>query len=84
MIDLHLRPPSQPESPKYTTLGPREREIVQLLAEGHTSPQIAQKLHISKRTVESHRRNIMQKLGVHSLAEITKYAVREGLTSIED
>jgi two-component system NarL family response regulator len=81
LVDLHLHPASQPENP---SLGPREREIVQLLAEGHTSPQIARKLHISTRTVESHRRNIMKKLGVHSLAEITKYAIREGLTSMED
>lgn len=83
VIDFHLHP-SQADAPGHTALGPREQEIVQLLAEGHTSPQIARKLHISTRTVESHRRNIMKKLGVHSLAEITKYAVREGLTSMED
>ena len=84
VIESHLRPASQPQSAASATLGPRELEIVQLLAEGHTSPQIARKLHISTRTVESHRRNIMKKLGVHSLAEITKYAIREGLTSIEE
>jgi len=84
VLEAHLRPGSQPESASASTLGPRELEIVQLLAEGHTSPQIARKLHISTRTVESHRRNIMKKLDVHSLAEITKYAVREGLTSVED
>jgi len=84
VLEAHLRPGSQPESASAPTLGPRELEIVQLLAEGHTSPQIARKLHISTRTVESHRRNIMKKLDVHSLAEITKYAVREGLTSVED
>ncbi len=84
VIEAHLRPGSQPESASAPSLGPRELEIVQLLAEGHTSPQIARKLHISTRTVESHRRNIMKKLDVHSLAEITKYAVREGLTSVED
>jgi DNA-binding NarL/FixJ family response regulator len=84
VIDAHLRPNLQPESASTRSLGPRELEIVQLLAEGQTSPQIARKLHISTRTVESHRHNIMKKLGVHSLAEITKYAIREGLTSIED
>lgn len=84
VIDAHLRPVSQPQSSASPTLGPRELEIVQLLAEGYTSPQIGRKLHISTRTVESHRRNIMKKLGVHSLAEITKYALREGLTSMED
>jgi DNA-binding NarL/FixJ family response regulator len=84
VIDARLRPSLQPESASAPSLGPRELEIVQLLAEGQTSPQIARKLHISTRTVESHRHNIMKKLGVHSLAEITKYAIREGLTSIED
>jgi DNA-binding NarL/FixJ family response regulator len=84
VLEAHLRSGSHPEPPSAPSLGPRELEIVQLLAEGHTSPQIAQKLHISTRTVESHRRNIMKKLNVHSLAEITKYAVREGLTSVED
>ena len=84
VIDAHLRPVSEPQSSASPTLGPRELEIVQLLAEGHTSPQIARKLHISTRTVESHRRNIMKKLGVHSVAELTKYAIREGLTSTED
>jgi two-component system NarL family response regulator len=65
-------------------LGPREREIVQLLAEGHSSAQIAQRLHISQRTVETHRRNIMKKLGLRGVAELTRYAIREGLTSVED
>ncbi len=56
---------------------------MQLLAEGHTSPEIAKRLHISTRTVETHRRNIMKKLDLHSVADITKYAIREGLTSLE-
>jgi DNA-binding NarL/FixJ family response regulator len=64
-------------------LAPRERQILQLLAEGHTSSQIGQKLHIATSTVESHRRNIMKKLGLHSVAALTKYAIREGLTSLE-
>ena len=64
-------------------LGAREREVLQLLAEGHTSPRIAERLDITTRTVETHRRNIMRKLDIHSVAELTKYAVREGLTSLE-
>jgi len=84
LIEARLHPASPSERLRPEPLGPREREIVQLLAEGRSSPQIARELHISTRTVESHRRNIMKKLGVHSLAEITKYAVREGLTSIDD
>jgi two-component system NarL family response regulator len=64
-------------------LGPREREVLQLLAEGATSPQIAAQLHVSVKTVEAHRRNIMRKLDRHSVAELTKYAIREGVTSLE-
>ena len=64
-------------------LGAREREVLQLLAEGHTSPRISERLDITTRTVETHRRNIMRKLDLHSVAELTKYAVREGLTSLE-
>ncbi|UCV06090.1 response regulator [Dechloromonas denitrificans] len=62
-------------------LGKREREVLQLLAEGHTSPTIGKKLHIATSTVEVHRRNIMRKLELHSIAELTKYAIRNGLTS---
>jgi DNA-binding NarL/FixJ family response regulator len=64
-------------------LGPREREVLQLLAEGHSSKVIADHLDISKRTVEAHRRNIMGKLNLHSIADLTKYAVREGLTALD-
>ena len=84
VIDARIRALAEPDTPSYAALGAREREIVQLLAEGHSSPQIAEQLHISTRTVETHRRTIMKKLGVRSVAELTKYAVREGLTSVED
>jgi two-component system NarL family response regulator len=83
VVDAHLHAQSESGASAYTSLGPREREIVQLLAEGHTSPEIARRLHISTSTVETHRRNIMRKLDVHSIAELTKYAVREGLTSLD-
>jgi DNA-binding NarL/FixJ family response regulator len=66
----------------YEVLAPREREILQLLAEGLTSAQIAARLHVSTSTVETHRRNIMRKLDLHSVAELTKYAIREGLTPL--
>jgi two-component system NarL family response regulator len=68
----------------YEILGAREREVLQLLAEGLTSSQIAERLHISTSTVETHRRNIMKKLDVHNVAELTKYAIREGLTPLEE
>jgi DNA-binding NarL/FixJ family response regulator len=62
-------------------LGRREREVLQLVAEGHRSPAIAARLFISVATVEAHRRNIMRKLDLHTVAELTKFAIREGLTS---
>ncbi len=61
----------------------REHEVLQLLAEGRTAKQIALELHVSPKTIESNRHNIMAKLDIHSLAELTKYAIREGLTSLE-
>lgn len=62
-------------------LSAREREVLILIANGKTSAEIAARLSISAGTVEAHRRNIMTKLGLHTIAELTKYAVREGLTS---
>jgi len=62
-------------------LGRREREVLQLLASGKTSAQIAEVLNIATGTVEVHRRNIMRKLDLHNVAELTRYAIREGLTS---
>jgi len=65
----------QPREP----LTPREREIVKLIAESYTNSQIAQALVISEKTVENHRANILQKLGLHDRVELTRYAVRAGL-----
>lgn len=67
----------------YGVLGNREREVLQLLAEGRTSKEIGAQLGITVHTVETHRRNISKKVDLHSVAELTKYAVREGLTSLE-
>jgi len=64
------------------TLGRREREVLQLLASGKTSNRIAEALGIATGTVEVHRRNIMRKLDLHNVAELTRYAIREGLTSV--
>jgi len=63
------------------TLGRREREVLQLLASGKTSGQIAGALGIATGTVEVHRRNLMRKLDLHNVADLTRYAIREGLTS---
>jgi len=62
-------------------LGRREREVLQLLASGRTSGQIAAALGIATSTVEVHRRNLMRKLDLHNVADLTRYAIREGLTS---
>ncbi len=62
------------------SLSPREREVLQLLAEGNSVKQIANKLFVSISTVETHRRHIMEKLDMRSIAELTKYAIREGIT----
>jgi DNA-binding NarL/FixJ family response regulator len=73
-------------SPKATQgqlLGPREREVLQMLAEGKTSKEIAAQLFIAVKTVDMHRQNIMNKLDLHSVAELTKYAIREGMTRLE-
>ena len=61
----------------------REREVIQLIAEGKTTKQIASLLNVSVKTVETHRKKIMDKLGTNSVAELTKYAIREGLTSLD-
>ncbi|MBW2062497.1 MAG: response regulator transcription factor [Deltaproteobacteria bacterium] len=65
-------------------LTPREREVLQLLAEGKRSMAVAELLHLSVKTVQTHRRNIMDKLDLHSLPELTRYAIREGLISSEE
>jgi len=64
-------------------LSPREREVLQLIAEGWSTKQIASHLYVSVKTIETHRRQIMKKLDLHTIADLTKYAIREGLTSIE-
>ena len=68
--------------PDHMHLTSREREVMQLFAEGHSTHQIAERLHISEKTVASHRENIMDKLNITGIAELTRYAIREGLCSI--
>jgi two-component system, NarL family, response regulator NreC len=67
-----------------TVLTSREREILQLIAEGLTAKEIADHVFLSIKTVETHRRNIMQKLNMRSTVDLTKYAIREGLTSLDN
>jgi two-component system, NarL family, response regulator NreC len=67
----------------FSVLSAREREVLQLMAEGRTTNQIADGLCVSVKTVEAHRKQVMTKLGIHSVAELTKYAIRQGLTSLD-
>ena len=67
----------------FSTLSPREREVLQLMAEGKSTSQISGLLHVSVKTIETHRQQVMHKLNIHSVAELTKYALREGLTFLE-
>jgi two-component system response regulator NreC len=83
VIQDYVRRMTPTESPTPDALTTREREVLQLLAEGWSTKQISSHLHVSVKTAETHRRQIMDKLGLHSIAELTKYAIREGLTSLE-
>jgi len=64
-------------------LTPREREVLQLVAEGRTNREIARVLSISVKTVEHHRANLMSKLGLYSAAELTQYAIRMGVIDVD-
>lgn len=79
-----IRDSSSGNGSPWELLGAREREVLQLIAEGLSSPDIAGRLHIATNTVDTHRRNIMRKLDLHNVVEITRYAIREGLTRLDD
>jgi DNA-binding NarL/FixJ family response regulator len=74
---------SSPDSTAYSVLTPREREVLQLMAEGRSTVQIAESLCVSVKTVEAHRKQLMTKLDIHNVAELTKYAIRQGLTTLD-
>jgi two-component system, NarL family, response regulator NreC len=67
----------------FGVLSAREREVLQLLAEGRSTRQIGDLLNVSAKTVETHRQHIMDKLQLHTVAELTRYAIREGLTPLD-
>lgn len=70
------------EDDSAPVLTSREREVIQLLAEGKTSKEVAVALHLSVKTAETHRTNLMRKLGLHSVADLTRYAVRNGIVQV--
>jgi DNA-binding NarL/FixJ family response regulator len=80
---VELSKPLNGSSAAFVVLTDREREVLQLTAEGKSTKQAAGDLGVSIKTVETHRRNIMEKLQIHTVAELTKYAIREGLTSLD-
>jgi len=80
---LHGTPNGAEQPGAFAALTSREREVLQLVSEGMATKQIAGSLQVSVKTVETHRRKIMEKLDLYSVAELTKYAIREGLTSVE-
>jgi len=82
VLEEFMRPAARNTPSVFDLLTAREREVLQLLAEGLATKEIAARFHISVRTVETHRLNIMQKLDIHSVAELTKFAIREGLTQL--
>jgi DNA-binding NarL/FixJ family response regulator len=82
VIKDYVRHLSMTASSPFSILTPREREVLQLLAEGKNAKEIASSLHVSVKTVETHRNKIMEKLDIRSIAELTKYAIRERLTPL--
>jgi len=83
VVEDYLHRLSKADFSNSDVLSDREREVLQLMSEGNSTKQVALKLHISTKTVETHRRQIMSKLDIHTVAELTKYAIRKGLTSLE-
>ena len=73
---------SMSANPAFVVLTDREREALQFIAEGKSTKEVADALNVSVKTIETHRRNVMEKLNLHSVAELTKYAIREGITSV--
>ncbi len=65
------------------TLSSREKEVLQLIAEGHSTKMIADKLYLSPKTVETHRKNIMEKLNLFTVSELTRYALKNGISQLE-
>jgi DNA-binding NarL/FixJ family response regulator len=82
VVKDYVSPPAYSDSPYSSHLTIREKEVLQLVAEGHSTSQIADSLHVSVKTIESHRQNLMAKINAKGIAGLTKYAIREGLTSV--
>jgi len=84
VIEESLNPSPKKDPSASSILTMREREVLQLIVEGNTVKQIAERLYLSIKTIHTHRNQIMQKLNMHSTAELTKFAIREGLIPLQD
>ena len=84
VVEDHRKWVPSSASPQFATLTPRERQVLQLMAEGKSTKAIAAALYVGKKTVDTHRANIMAKLNTDSIADLVKFAIREGLTSVGD
>ncbi len=82
MLDGYLRPQDNSDPSGQCVLTPREREVIQLVAEGKSTKEVAMALSLSVKTAETHRTNLMRKLDLHSVAALTLYAVRNGIVQI--
>jgi DNA-binding NarL/FixJ family response regulator len=82
-VEDYLRMASEPAQSVFDLLSPREREVLQLIAEGQSTKEVARTLEVSVKTVETHRRQLMTKLDLFSVAELTRYAIGEGLVTVE-
>jgi DNA-binding NarL/FixJ family response regulator len=82
VLNGYLHPGADPAKPGKDRLTPREREVVQLLAEGKTSKEVASVLNLSVKTAETHRTNVMRKLDLHTVADLVRYAVRNRIVQV--
>ena len=83
LVDDYLRRLTGGHATQLSVLSSKEREVLQLLAEGKSTKEIADMMHVSPKTVETHRMHLMEKLDLHTVAELTKFAIRAGLTPLE-
>jgi len=83
VVEDYLRYLEEPAGKPLAKLTPKEREVLQLIAEGKSTKEVSAVLNTSISTIETHRQHIMDKLKIRTVAELTKYAIREGLTSLE-
>ncbi len=82
-VESHMANPEDTYTPVFKQMTEKEREVLQLIAEGAKTKDIADALHVSTKTIETHRRNIMKKLNIYSIAGLTKYAIKEGIISLD-